>query len=72
MRVSKVIALICALSVLSSVAFLFVAGCGFRVSASDFPVLKLANETGSKTTQSAPTVIRTSTKATRTSPESGN
>ncbi len=45
MRVSKAINVFCSLLVLSSVvAVLFVAGCGFRISASDFPVLKLSNE----------------------------
>jgi hypothetical protein len=45
MRIAKAIGLICAVSVLSSTALLIVAGCGFRVSASDFPVLRLSSST---------------------------
>jgi hypothetical protein len=47
MRVSKAISVVCSALVLSLVtAVLFVAaGCGFRVSTQDFPVLRLSNET---------------------------
>lgn len=46
MRIAKAISLVCSVLVLSSmVAALFVAGCGFRVSTSDFPALKLSDET---------------------------
>jgi hypothetical protein len=45
MRIAKAIGIICAVSVLSSTALLIVAGCGFRVSASDFPVLRLSSST---------------------------
>jgi hypothetical protein len=45
MQIAKAINLVCSVLVLSSiVAVLFMAGCGFRVSTSDFPVLKLSNE----------------------------
>jgi hypothetical protein len=53
MRIAKAIGLICAVSVLSSLALLIVAGCGFRVSTSDFPVFKLSSESGVQTAQDA-------------------
>jgi hypothetical protein len=45
MRIAKALGVICAMALLSLTILLFVAGCGFRVSTSDFPVLKLSNET---------------------------
>ncbi len=46
MQISKAISLVCSLFVLSLFAILLVAaGCGLRVSSTDFPVLKLSTET---------------------------
>jgi hypothetical protein len=61
MRISEAISLVCSVSVLSLVAILFMAGCGFRVSTSDFPVFKLSDAPETKTAQNAERVIGLST-----------
>jgi len=53
MRISKAISLICSVSVLSLVAILLMAGCGFKVSTSDFPAFRLPNASGTMPAQYA-------------------